>query len=82
MSHILHLGHQVTDIAGVQDRINTDAAGVDADLDVNCVRINRGETSADSFSASWTLPVGDVWLGIRYNAPTAPFWNFITMRMR
>ena len=33
MSHILHLGHQVTDLAGVEGRISADAAGFDADLD-------------------------------------------------
>ena len=70
MSHILHLGHQVTDLAGVEGRISADAAGFDADLDVNCVRINTGETSAVPFSASWSLPTGDIWLSFRYKAPS------------
>jgi len=70
MSHILHLGHQVTDLAGVEGRISADAAGFDADLDVNCVRINTGETSAVPFSASWSLPAGDIWLSFRYKAPS------------
>lgn len=70
MSHILHLGHQVTDLAGIEGRISADAAGFDADLDVNCVRISTGDTTAVPFSASWTLPTGDVWLGFRYRAPS------------
>ena len=75
MSHILHLGHQVTDIAGVTGRISTDAAGFDADLDVNCIKITTTETASVPFSASWGPPTGDVWLGFRYRAPanTASF---------
>jgi hypothetical protein len=70
MSYILHLGHQVTDLAGVENRIATDAAGFDPELDVNCVRISAGNGSSVPFSASWPLPAGDVWLGFRYRAPS------------
>lgn len=70
MSYILHLGHQVTDLAGVTGLISTDAVGFDANLDVNCIRVSTGETNSMPFSASWALPAGDVWLGFRYRAPT------------
>jgi hypothetical protein len=56
MSHILHLGHQVTDLAGVAGRISTDAAGFDAGLDVNCVRISTDDTVTVPFSAAWAFP--------------------------
>lgn len=69
MSHILHLGHQVTDLAGVEGRISTDVAGFDADLDVNCIKITTTETASVPFSASWGQPTGDVWLGFRYRSP-------------
>ncbi len=70
MSHILHLGHQVTDLAGIDGRISTDAVGFDPDYDVNAVKITTGSTASMPFSASWPLPAGDVWLGFRYAAPT------------
>ena len=69
MSHILHLGHQVTDLAGVEGRISADSAGFDADLDVNCIKITTTETASVPFSASWGPPTGDVWVGFRYRAP-------------
>lgn len=69
MSHILHLGHQVTDLAGIEGRISTDAVGFDPDLDVNCIKITTTETAAVPFSAAWGPPTGDVWLGFRYRAP-------------
>ena len=50
MSYILHLGHQVTDLSGVAGRISTDAAGFDAGLDVNCIRINTDDTVTVPFS--------------------------------
>lgn len=50
MSHILHLGHQVTDLAGIEGRISADAAGFDADLDVNCIKITTTETASVPFS--------------------------------
>jgi hypothetical protein len=34
------------------------------------VKITTSETSAVPFSASWSLPAGDVWLGFRYAAPS------------
>ena len=70
MTHILHLGHQVTDLAGVEGRISTDAVGFDAELDVNCVRINSTNGASVPFSASWAVPTGDVWLGFRYRSPS------------
>ena len=70
MSHILHLGHQATDIAGVTGRISTDAAGFDPDLDVNCIKITTPESVSVPFSASWAAPTGDLWLGFRYRSPS------------
>lgn len=70
MSYILHLGHQVTDLSGVAGRISADAAGFDAGLDVNCIRINTDDTVTVPFSAAWALPAGDVWLGFRYRSPS------------
>lgn len=66
MSHILHLGHQVTDLAGIEGLISTDAAGFDPDLDVNCIKITTPETVSVPFSVSWKPPTGDVWLRFRY----------------
>lgn len=70
MTHILHLGHQVTDLAGIEGRISTDAAGFDPELDVNCVRISSSTGASVPFSASWAAPTGDVWLGFRYRTPS------------
>ena len=70
MSYILHLGHQVTDLAGVTGLVSTDAAGFDPAYDVNCIRVSTRDTTAVPFSASWAQPAGDVWLGFRYRAPS------------
>jgi hypothetical protein len=70
MSHILHLGHQVTDLAGIADRISADAAGFDADLDVNCIKISTSNTNPVPFAAEWAEPSGDVWISFRYRSPS------------
>jgi len=56
MSYILHLGHQATDLAGVEGRISTDAAGFDPDLDINCIKITTPEAVSVPFSTSWDPP--------------------------
>lgn len=69
MSHILHLGHQPADIAGIAARISTDAAGFDPALDVNAIRIQQARANAVPFSLAVAPPAGDLWLGFRYVAP-------------
>ena len=70
MSYILHLGHQETDLSGVAGRISTDAAGFDPAYDVNAVKISANNGSSVPFSATWTEPTGDVWIGFRFRAPS------------
>lgn len=52
MSHILHLGHQATDIAGVTGRISTDAAGFDPAFDINGIKITTKSNASVPFSAA------------------------------
>jgi hypothetical protein len=70
MTHILHLGHQETDLSGIAGRISTDAAGFDPAYDVNAVKISANNGSSVPFSATWAEPTGDVWIGFRYRAPS------------
>ena len=70
MSHILHLGHQVTDLSGVTGLISIDAAGFDPTYDVNAVKITANNGSSVPFSATWAEPTGDVWIGFRFRAPS------------
>jgi len=70
MSHILHLGHQVTDLSGVTGLISADAAGFDPVYDVNAVKITANNGSSVPFTATWAEPTGDVWVGFRYRAPS------------
>ena len=70
MTHILHLGHQVTDLSGVTGLISTDAAGFDPAYDVNAIRITATNGSSVPFTATWAEPTGDVWVGFRYRAPS------------
>ena len=69
MTHILHLGHQPTDISGISGLISTAAAAFDATLDVNGIRFigNRGMSAP--FSLYVPEPAGDLWLGFRYVPP-------------
>ncbi|MCR9151204.1 MAG: FscB [Rhodobacteraceae bacterium] len=70
MTHILHLGHQVSDLSGVAGLISTDAVGFDPAYDVNCIKISTTNGTPIPFSARWREPTGDVWLGFRYRAPS------------
>jgi hypothetical protein len=69
MSHILHLGHQPTDIAGIAGRLSTDAAGFDPGLDVNAIRHIGFNSHAAPFSFGISEPAGDLWIGVRYVPP-------------
>lgn len=71
MSHILHLGHQESDLAGATGLISTDAVGFDADYDVNCIKVSGSYNSDIPFSATWAEPAGDVWIGFRYRSPAS-----------
>jgi len=71
MTHILHLGHQPTDISGVAGLLSTDAAAFDATLDVNGIRFNGSRTLSSPFSVGFPAPLGDMWLGVRYVPPSA-----------
>jgi hypothetical protein len=69
MSHILHLGHQPTDIAGITARLSTDAAGFDPGLDVNGLRFAGSSSHVNPFAFPIPAPQGDLWLGFRYVPP-------------
>ena len=69
MTHILHLGHQPADIAGIEGRISTDTPGFDPTLDVNAIRFQGGSGASFPFSLSVREPAGDLWLGFRYVPP-------------
>jgi hypothetical protein len=69
MTHILHLGHQPADIAGITGLISTDAAGFDPDLDTSAIRIQQTRATAVPFSLAVAPPAGDLRLGFRYVAP-------------
>lgn len=69
MSHILHLGHQPTDVSGISGLLNTTAIGFDATLDVNCIRFIATRSYAMPFSLGFAAPAGDLWLGFRYVPP-------------
>lgn len=71
MSHILHLGHQPSDISGVSGLISTVAAAFDPALDVNGLRVVGSSITALTISIPHRAPVGDLWLGLRYVPPSA-----------
>ncbi|MGF1660620.1 MAG: FscB, partial [Rubrimonas sp.] len=71
MSHVLHLGHQPTDVSGVAGLMSTAAAGFDPALDVNGVRFVGSSSLALSFAAAHRAPLGDLWLGFRYVPPNS-----------
>ncbi len=71
MSHILHLGHQPTDLSGTAGVLSTVAAGFDADLDVNGLRFSGSRGQAFPFAIGFAPPAGDMWLGFRYVTPSA-----------
>jgi len=70
MTHILHLGHQPTDISGVEGRISTSAAAFDADLDVNGLIFTGHAATAYPCSFGVAEPAGDLWVGFRYRSPS------------
>jgi len=78
MSHILHLGHQPTDISGIAGAISTLAAGFDNTLDVNGIHFFGTRSVAAPFAVGFPAPAGDMWLGFRYVPPNGDAGN-ITM---
>ena len=71
MSHVLHLGHQSTDISGIAGHLSTVSAGFDASLDVNGIRFSGSRTLEAPFAIPHPAPAGDLWLGFRYVPPSA-----------
>lgn len=71
MTHILHLGHQPTDISGISGYLSTLTAGFDATLDVNALRFFGRRTLFVPFRITHAPPVGDLWLGFRYVPPSS-----------
>ena len=69
MTHILHLGHQPTDISGISGLLSTNADGFDATLDVNAIRFYGSRNLAAPFAVGFAPPAGDMWLGFRYVPP-------------
>lgn len=67
---VLHLGHQPADVSGITaGQISTDAAGFDADLDVNAIEFTGGRESSSPFSVAFGAPSGDLWFQFRFVAP-------------
>ena len=69
MTHILHLGHQATDIAGITGLLSTVAGGFDPALDVNAIRHSGSNNHTAPFALAVPEPAGDLWLGFRYVPP-------------
>ena len=69
MSHVLHLGHQPTDISGISGYLSTVSAGFDAELDINGLRFSGGRSTYMPFAIAHAAPAGDLWLGFRYVPP-------------
>ncbi|PQO22065.1 FscB [Rhodobacteraceae bacterium WD3A24] len=70
MTHVLHLGHQPADLAGVTStNISTDAEGFDPDLDVNCLKFVGNEDTSQPFSFGFDAPAGDLWFQFRMRTP-------------
>ena len=71
MSHILHLGHQPTDLSGAETRISTTAGAFDPTLDVNGLGFSGNSSTAAPFVLAIPEPAQDLWLGFRYRTPSA-----------
>ena len=71
MSHVLHLGHQPTDIGGITGLMSTVAGGFDPALDTNAIRHSGTNALAAPFSLAVREPTGDLWLGFRYVPPNS-----------
>ena len=70
MTHILHLGHQNTDLSGVTGHHATDAGYFDASLDVNSLYYFGTRALVAPFSLPMKAPSGELWLGFRYVPPS------------
>jgi hypothetical protein len=75
---VLHLGHQVTDLTGVSGLISTDAAGFDADLDSNCIKVTSDRANAVPITCEFAAPAGDLWYQERYVSPAASAGSIIS----
>ncbi|MCC6006493.1 MAG: FscB [Rhodobacteraceae bacterium] len=71
MTHILHLGHQPTDIAGITTALSTNPAAFDPALDVNGLAFSGPRTLGAPFALGIPAPAGDLWLGFRYVPPAS-----------
>lgn len=69
MTHILHLGHQPTDIAGANALVSDLPIAFDPELDSNGLRILASRANAVPLAIACPPPAGDMWLGLRYVAP-------------
>jgi hypothetical protein len=58
-------------LIGATGKICTGAARFDPDYDVSAVRILTNRFTPNPFSATWAAPSGDLWLGLRYRAPSS-----------
>lgn len=71
MSHILHLGHQPNDLAGILPaNISTDTDFFFSDFDVDGIRFFAQEDAAPAFSKSFTAPTGDLWMQFFFRSPS------------
>lgn len=77
MTHILHLGHQPTDISGISGLLSTDTEAFDATLDVNGIKFRGNRDLTGIFAVTFPAPVGDMWLGFRYVPPSSNADNII-----
>jgi hypothetical protein len=75
MTHILHLGHQTTDVSGITGLLSTAAGGFDPTLDVNAIRFSGSRALTAPFSIAFDPPAGDLWLGFRYVPPSGDSEN-------
>ena len=71
MSYVLHLGHQPSDISGINGLIDTTPLGFDPALDVNCIRFAGTRVFGAPFAFAVPEPLGDLWLGFRYVTPNS-----------
>lgn len=83
-THILHLGHQPTDIAGIATALTTEPAAFDPALDTNGLAFSGNRDHAAPFLIAHPPAAGDLWLGFRYVPPntdagtiTRPQANFL-----
>lgn len=71
MTHILHLGHQPSDLFGATGWLNAaDAAIFDAALDSNGLRYLVSRLGNAPFGFVCAEPAGDLWVQVRYRTPS------------